>query len=68
MWGYRWAREAQTTIPCKKCEKPLSIKRSCQYVYMECEHCKTRSELNDYIAQMDDAMEEFMEGVFCDRV
>ncbi|GFM34246.1 hypothetical protein LN040_04100 [Desulfovibrio subterraneus] len=69
MWGSsRWARSAQTTIPCKHCGNPLTVVRSCQVVYMQCEHCKKKGELNDYIAQMDDALEEFMEGVYCDRV
>ncbi len=69
MWGsYRWGRSAQTTIPCKHCGKPLTAMRSCQQVYMQCEHCNKRGELNDYIPQMDDALEAFMEGVFCDRV
>ena len=68
MWGgYSWARRAQTTIPCKKCQKPLVVERSCQSVALVCEHCGARGTLNEYIDKMDDALEEFMEGVFCDR-
>jgi hypothetical protein len=69
MWGsYRWGREAQTTIPCKNCDTALKVKRSCQHVYMQCDSCGTRGDINEYLSQMDDAMEEFMEGVYCDRV
>ncbi len=69
MWGSnRWARNAQTTIPCKHCGHPITVVRSCQHVYMQCEQCKKQGDLNEYIPLMDDVLEEFMEGVFCDRV
>jgi len=69
MWGsYSWKRSAETTIPCKECNKPLTVKRSCQHVYMECSHCGKKSDISEYLRQMDDALEAFMEGVYCDRV
>lgn len=69
MWGsFSRSRSAQTTIPCHQCGQALMVERSCQEVYMWCAHCKKRFEATEYIPEMDDAMEEFMEGVYCDRV
>ena len=61
-------RSAQTTIPCKECGTPLEARRSCFRAYMRCETCGKDYELNDYVKDMDDALEEFLEAINCDRV
>ncbi len=69
MWGaFSRQRGVQTTIPCHKCGEPLRCERTCHEVYMRCEKCNERFEAAEYIPEMDDAMEDFMSAVYCDRV
>lgn len=70
MWSATFgrARHAQTTIPCHTCGQPLRVERTCHEVFMRCETCSKSFDINEYIPEMDDAMEQFMEGVYCDRV
>lgn len=70
MWGTTFgrARSAQTTIPCHVCAEPLKVERTCHEVFMRCETCRKTYPVSDYVGEMDDAMENFMEGVYCDRV
>lgn len=70
MWGttFNRSRSEQTTIPCHECGAQLKIQRSCHEVFMRCESCDKTYDIADYVAEMDDAMERFMEGVYCDRV
>jgi CRISPR/Cas system-associated protein Cas10 (large subunit of type III CRISPR-Cas system) len=35
---------------------------------MECTHCGEKSDIAVYLREMDDALEAFMEGVYCDRI
>jgi hypothetical protein len=60
-------RSAQTTIPCKQCQKPLVARRTCHEAYLYCEHCARESPVSAYSAQMDDALEQFIESLNCDR-
>lgn len=51
------ARGPICTLPC-----------TCHEVYMHCPACQARFALQEYISQADDAMEHFLENVYCDRV
>lgn len=62
------ARDAETTLVCPHCGAQLHIGRSCHEVYMHCPTCKARFPLKEYISQADEAMEHFLENVYCDRV
>ena len=69
MWNqFSRIRKVQTTVPCKKCTAPLSIERSCHEVHMSCPQCGEKAPLREYIAQADEAMESFLEQVYCDRM
>lgn len=61
-------RSTQTTIPCSKCKNNLMARRSCHEAYLECEHCRKRYEVQEYIQQMDAKLESFLESINCDRV
>lgn len=43
-------------------------RRTCHHAYLECEHCKRTFEVQDYIKEMDTALESFLEAINCDRV
>ncbi len=61
-------RDAETSLPCPACGAPLHIERSCHEVRMRCPACGTQFPLNDFIGTADDAMERFLENVYCDRI
>lgn len=61
-------RSAQTTIPCRNCKKPLVARRSCHQAYLECDQCRKRFEIQEYVRQMDEPLETFLEAINCDRV
>ena len=62
------ARKVQTTVRCKHCGTPLFIERSCHEVHMFCPKCGKAFPLSEYIALADEAMEEFLNSVYCDRM
>lgn len=66
MW--RNSRTSQTTIPCSLCSTPLKAERACREVTLYCERCDKRFAVRDYFSQMDDALEDFLAAVPCDRV
>ncbi len=61
-------RQAETTMPCKACGRPVSAKRSCLRVSLVCPSCKKEYPLEDYLAKMDAALESFLDGVYIDRI
>lgn len=61
-------REANTSIPCPKCGKPLKIARSCHSVFFKCDKCKMHWPLGQFINHEDAAMEKFLDGVYLDRI
>ena len=61
-------REAKTTLTCPQCEGLLNIKRTCHEAYMACDACKQNFPLQQFIPQMDDAMEKFLEGLHSNRI
>lgn len=61
-------RAAKTTLPCDRCQAPLTARRGCREVTLECETCKARFPLEAYSRRMDEALEQFLENVFCDRM
>ncbi len=61
-------RDAETTLPCPNCREPLHIARSCHEVHMRCPACGKTYPLGEFVARADDAMEKFMENVYCDRI
>ncbi len=69
MWGnVSRVRKVQTTVVCKHCGTPLFIERSCREVHMFCPTCGKRFPVAEYIAQADEAMENFLDQVYCDRM
>ena len=42
-------RQAQTTISCAICKKPLMARRTCHTAYLRCEHCDKTYALQEYI-------------------
>lgn len=65
---YFGLREAQTTLKCPQCGKPLHIGRTCRQVQMFCPACKRQYPLNEFIGSADAVMEEFLENVHFDRI
>jgi hypothetical protein len=61
-------RYAQTGISCSICKKPLIVRRSCHNAYLSCEHCNKNFSIQEYIQDMDPILEEFLEGINCDRI
>lgn len=66
--SYFGPREAETTLPCPRCGTPLHIGRSCREVRMRCPACGYNAPLKDFIGNADEAMERFLENVYCDRI
>ncbi|MBD5646582.1 MAG: hypothetical protein HDQ89_02815 [Desulfovibrio sp.] len=66
--SYFGPRQAQTTLPCPSCGAPLTIERSCREVRMRCPGCGKSFPLKDFIGNADEAMEQFLENVYCDRI
>lgn len=66
MW--RLPRKVQTTIPCRHCKTPLMAERSCRKVTLSCHKCRTMVDIDGYIDQMDEILEEFLAQVPCDRI
>lgn len=64
----RSPRSVQTTIPCERCQQPLTAQRSCQEVVLRCMACKAQFSLAKYSQRMDEALEQFLENVYCDRM
>lgn len=62
------ARDAETSLSCPHCAAHLHIVRSCHQVQMRCAACQAQFPLQDYIGQADEAMERFLENVYCDRI
>ena len=62
------ARDAETSLVCPRCGARLHIGRSCHEVYMHCPACKAQFPLSEYISKADEAMERFLENVYCDRI
>jgi len=61
-------RFAQTTIPCVCCKRPLLARRTCHEAYLQCEHCRREYAVQEYIREMDTALEDFLAAINCDRV
>ncbi len=61
-------RSAQTTLPCPNCQEKLEIARTCHEVYMRCKQCGRKYPLQEFIAKADEAMEAFLENVYCNRI
>ena len=57
-----------TALPCPDCGAALDIRRTCHEAYMHCPACKKSFELSPFISRMDDAMENFLEHLYVDRV
>lgn len=66
--SYFGPREAETTLACPTCGVPLRIERSCREVRMRCPACGGSFPLRDFIGKADEAMERFLENVYCDRI
>jgi uncharacterized C2H2 Zn-finger protein len=61
-------RDAQTSLLCPQCGQTLHIARSCHEVFMRCPACTAQFPLKEYIARADEAMEDFLEQVYVDRM
>lgn len=58
----------QTTVSCSVCGEALCVVRSCQHVQAQCTGCGCIVEIGDVIARADEAMERFLEDIYCDRM
>jgi len=67
-FGQARARSVQTTVPCLVCGGALSVVRSCQNVQAHCVGCDRVVEIGEVIARADEAMELFLENIYCDRM
>lgn len=65
MW--RLPRKVQTTIRCRQCKTPLIAERSCRKVTLACPSCRAIVDVAEYADAVDDALEDFMGSVPCDR-
>ncbi|MBR6674023.1 MAG: hypothetical protein IKL39_04795 [Mailhella sp.] len=61
-------RQARTTLICPHCGEALDIRRTCHEAYMQCSGCRKAFPLTQFIKQMDEVMEEFLERLYSDRV
>ncbi len=70
MFGFRsrYARSVQTTIPCDKCQKPLTAQRGWREVMLRCTACGASFPVSQFSQRMDEALEDFLESVYCDRM
>lgn len=62
------SRDVKTTVACPQCQNLLNIKRTCHEAFMYCDRCKQNFPLQEFIPQMDDAMEKFIEGLHSNRI
>lgn len=65
---YFSGRDAETTLVCPDCGQKLHIGRTCHEVFMHCPACKKKFTLREFIGKADQAMENFLENVYCDRI
>ena len=61
-------RQARTTLVCPVCGEPLDIRRSCHEAYMQCIARYKTFPVAQFVQQMDEVMEEFLERLYSDRV
>ena len=61
-------REARTTLKCPECGAPLDIRRTRHEASLQCSSCRRTFKLTQFVSQMDEAMEEFLERLYADRV
>ena len=66
--AYFAARDVETTLLCPSCRQHLHIARTCHEAYMHCPACGRRYALRDFVAQADEAMEEFLENLYVNRI
>ncbi|THB66475.1 MAG: hypothetical protein D6E12_10515 [Desulfovibrio sp.] len=57
-----------TTMPCRKCGHNVEARRTCFTVYLSCPDCGSRFEVEEYVQDMDEAFEDYLENVFCNRI
>ena len=62
------SRNPVTTMPCKSRQDKVAIHRTCHQVRLRCPSCGVMYELQDYLEQMDEVLEHYLESVYCDRV
>ncbi len=69
MWNsFSRVRKIQTTLPCRECRTPVLVERSCHEVHVVCPACGKMYSVQEYIREADEAMETFLEQVYCDRM
>ena len=61
-------REVETSMRCRSCGGFLQARRSCREAHLYCGQCKVRSEVREYLEQMDKTLENFLESLHCDRI
>jgi len=62
------SREAQTGMPCRRCAAPLKAVRAWRSVVLRCKACAAEYAITEYAMEMDEALEEFLGRMLCDRV
>ena len=62
------AGEPYYEVACPACGKKLKIARTCHKAYMVCPSCGQTFPLRDFIEKADEAMEDFLNNCFIDRI
>lgn len=57
-----------TTMPCRACGRHVEARRTCFQVYLHCPDCGAQFPVEDYLQCMDEALEEYLGSVYCDRI
>lgn len=61
-------RDVQTSLLCPLCQGHLHIARTCHEVFIRCPKCEKTFPLKCFIAQADETMEQFLEGLYVSRI
>jgi len=61
-------KSASTTLSCPHCGQPLTAERSCREAHMHCTACGHYFPMEKFIQIADAALENFLDGLYIDRI
>lgn len=53
---------------CKACRSPLELRQTCLNIFWYCLACGGKHEIEEYPEYIDDALEERLANVYCNRI
>lgn len=70
MWNQAVTSRAPrpTTLPCRHCDGRVEARRTCFQVYLQCPNCGASFPVEEYVHSMDEALEDYLENVYCNRI